>query len=269
MKKQIYTTLYLGALAFCLLTGCSKNQESESKPKATETATPTPVATRTETPTPTSTPTEKPKPELPAIGIKSENGYQIQLKNSTGIAITGVSIATDEEEFSTNLLAEADVFAIDEERYLYYPPIETAAQSTDAAEPEEKLLGPAYNIQLTFENDMVLILHSFPFGDIETGEIYAQDSVAFLRYESLSSKELVDTKEAELAILVDEEAAREAQAQAEAEAAAQQQEQYFEEEYDDSYTYTEPSYDDYSYEEPSYDDGSGSDDSCLDGGLLY
>ena len=83
------------------------------------------------------------------------------------------------------------------------------------------MLNPQMDIQLTFEDQTSLILTAFPFGDVEEAQICLEDEVAFVQYESLSSEELVSTKEAELRIK--EEAAAQAQAEAEAAAAAQAQ----------------------------------------------
>ena len=105
---------------------------------------------------------------------------------------------------------------------------DSASVPTQApAQEGEKLLTPGYHIQITMADGTNYVLNNFPFGDIEEGEICLEDGVAFVKYKSVSSGEDVSTKEAELTIKANNEAAAaaqaaaEAQAQAEAEAAAQ------------------------------------------------
>ena len=131
-----------------------------------------------------------------------------------------------EQDAAENMLEENDIFENDEKRNLFYD----AASAVEAAENQEtgedgsaKVLNPQMDIQLTFEDQTSLILTAFPFGDVEEAQICLEDEVAFVQYESLSSEELVSTKEAELRIKTEAEAAAQAQAEAEAAAAAQAQ----------------------------------------------
>ncbi len=224
MKRKVITALLIGALgAGCLFTGCAGNEETNSEKEATvtEEATPTP----TETPTPT--PTEAP---LKAIGTESEaqTVYKVKLTNSTGADISAVAVKEmSQEAFPANMMAEGDAFVGGEQRMLYF---DSASVPTQApAQEGEKLLTPGYHIQITMADGTNYVLNNFPFGDIEEGEICLEDGVAFVKYKSVSSGEDVSTKEAELTIKANNEAAAaaaaqaaaEAQAQAEAEAAAQ------------------------------------------------
>ena len=173
---------------------------------------------------------EKQKEEvLKNIGMESdgENVYKVVLENKTGKGIVGFSIKDSSmTEFPENMLEENDIFENDEKRNLFYD----AASAVEAAENQEtgedgsaKVLNPQMDIQLTFEDQTSLILTAFPFGDVEEAQICLEDEVAFVQYESLSSEELVSTKEAELRIKTEAEAAAQAQAEAEAAAAAQAQ----------------------------------------------
>lgn len=224
MKRKVITALLIGALgAGCLFTGCAGNEETNSEKEATvtEEATPTP----TETPTPT--PTEAP---LKAIGTESEaqTVYKVKLTNSTGADISAVAVKEmSQEAFPANMMAEGDAFVGGEQRMLYF---DSASVPTQApAQEGEKLLTPGYHIRITMADGTNYVLNNFPFGDIEEGEICLEDGVAFVKYKSVSSGEDVSTKEAELTIKANNEAAAaaaaqaaaEAQAQAEAEAAAQ------------------------------------------------
>ena len=171
---------------------------------------------------------EKQKEEvLKNIGTESdgENVYKVVLENKTGKDIVGFSIKDSSmTEFPVNMLEENDIFENDEKRNLFYD----ATSAVEAAENQEtvedgnaKVLNPQMDIQLTFEDQTSLILTAFPFGDVEEAQICLEDEVAFVQYESLSSEELVSTKEAELRIKTEAEAAAQAQAEAEAAAAAQ------------------------------------------------
>ena len=171
---------------------------------------------------------EKQKEEvLKNIGTESdgENVYKVVLENKTGKDIVGFSIKDSSmTEFPENMLEENDIFENDEKRNLFYD----ATSAVKAAENQEtgedgsaKVLNPQMDIQLTFEDQTSLILTAFPFGDVEEAQICLEDEVAFVQYESLASEELVSTKEAELRIKTEAEAAAQAQAEAEAAAAAQ------------------------------------------------
>ena len=132
------------------------------------------------------------------------------------------------------MLETEDVFADQEKRNLYYDSTSAKEMGEDQAvetEEDAKVLQPQIDIQLTFDDQSVLVLSAFPFGDVEEAQIYLEDEVAFIQYESLASNEMISTKEAELTIKAEAaaqaeaEAAAAAQAQAEAEAAAAAQAQ--------------------------------------------
>lgn len=213
MKKKIVVGTLLAVMAFSMI-GCSKKEET----KATES-------------TIAETETQTPEPETyKAIGTEKEGDkvYCVKLKNSTGHEITGVSIKTTEEaEFPENMLKDGDIYAKGEERNLYYEVVvsENETESTSegtADENGEKLLTQGYDVQITFDDGTVKVLHSFPFDDIKEGEICFQDEVVFLKYQSVTmSDSEVSTKEAELAILEAE--------KAEETAATEAAEEYYEE----------------------------------------
>lgn len=217
--------------------GCGKEKQkaSEVKPKAVTTAAPT--AAPTAVPEPTATP-------VPAkiLGTKTEGAYEVQLKNATTRPIRAMAIKSDgEADFITQLMTEGDIFAPDEERMLYYKPA----------------AGASYDIRITFGDDgSTVTLHAFPFGSMKKGDLLAADGVGYLNYEGI-----VDTKEAELAIVAQQVAEAQAAAAraAEAQAVAESTEQYsssegsYNENYDENYN-NDSSYDDGSYDN-SYDNG--------------
>ena len=268
-NKKILTVIGICTLGAALtFGGCGKEKQKASEvvqkeePAATEAATPTPAPTATPTPVP-----------LKTLGTKAEGAYEVQLKNATTRPISGVAIKSSEEaDFTTQLLGEGDIFAVDEERMLYYLP--AAAATPTPASGDEKLITTAYDIRITFGDDgSTVTLHSFPFGDIAKGDLLAAEGVGYLNYESVSTKSVIDTKAAELAIVAQQVADAKAAEEAAAAAAAAAEQTYEEPVYEEP-VYEEPTYEEPSYEEPSYDDsGSGESigggDGCLDGGLVW
>ncbi|OUN36037.1 hypothetical protein [Lachnoclostridium sp. An76] len=170
---------------------------------------------------------EKPEEVLKNIGTEAEgeNIYKVVLENKTGKNIVGFSIKDSSmAEFPVNMLETEDVFADQQKRNLYYDSTSAKEMGGDQAveaEEDAKVLQPQIDIQLTFDDQSVLVLSAFPFGDVEEAQIYLEDEVAFIQYESLANNEMISTKEAELTIKAEKEAA--AQAEAEAAAAAQAQ----------------------------------------------
>lgn len=258
---------------------------------------------------------EEKEPELKVIGQQEKDAFQVELKNATGKNIKGVAIKlTDEESYPDNMLKEGDIFADQESRNLYYKapedttetsdaPAEETADTSESEGTEEKALEQGYDIQITFEDDSTAELHSFPFEDIEKGDLCYADDVAYVTYTSISTKEEMDTKEAELAVKAaaeqkaaeeaaqaeaEQKAAEEAAAQAAAEqaaaeqkaaeeaaaaAAAQQKKSYSSSAGSNSSsgsssTSAGESYSSSSDAGSSASDSSG-DDGCLDDGLLY
>lgn len=112
------------------------------------------------------------------------------------------------------MLKNGEIYEVGESRELYY----TVPESNVGGEKE---LTSGYDIQLTFEDNSTAELHSFPFEDIKKGEI-CFDEVAYVKYTSVSSKDKVETKEAELAIKTEKEAEAKAAAEAAAQAAAEE-----------------------------------------------
>lgn len=201
MKKKIIAIVFVGIMAFSMI-GCGKTEEKTKSTESTEDITESETETEEET--------------FKAIGTEkeAENVFCVKLKNSTGKKITGVSVKlTDDEEFPSNMLAKDDVFEVDEERNLFYEVTSDENQETESEDvaEDEKLLTQGYDIQITFEDETVKVLHAFPFEDIKEGELCFEDDVAFVTYRSTSTKQNVSTKEAELAVKQADEEAEAAQ----------------------------------------------------------
>lgn len=134
--------------------------------------------------------------KLKKIGKEKDSDYKVELKNSTGKEIIGVSVKLMEEStYPANMLENGDVYGVGESRELYYK----VPQKPVSGENGEKELTPGYDIQLTFADNSIAELHAFPFADIKKGELCFEE-VAYLKYTSVASKEKVDTKESELMI---------------------------------------------------------------------
>lgn len=195
MKKKIAMAFCIGMFCMAMaLTGCS-SQEEENKTDITQ------------------------EESLKTIGAEENATFKVTLKNATAKEITGISIKyTDDAAYPENMLADGDVFQVDESRILCYTEPETEGieqENQAAAAEDEKVLEEGYDIQLTFADNTTAELHSFPFEDIAEGELLYADEVAYVSYASLKTKEKMETKEAELAI-------KEQQARAAEEAAAAQ-----------------------------------------------
>lgn len=262
MKRKVLIAVLLGAMTVSMVGGCGNKSTSEED-----------VSVKTEA----AEVEEEAEPEetYKAIGTESEEAYAVQLTNDLGQDIKAISVkASSEDAYPDNMLEDADVFAKDETRILYY---EAPEAEEETATEDGKLLNPEYSIQLTLADDSVLELHAFPFGDIEEGEIKTQDGVAYITYESVSSKSEVTTLDAELATKAQKEEDEAAKAEAEAAAAAQAETtqdaaEETEETYEDySYEdyYEDYSYDESEYEAPTYDESESSDDGCVGDGLTY
>ena len=208
MKKKAILTLGISLMLTMslLLGGCGSKKDASEEKTAEEKA-------------------EKQEEVLKNIGTEAEgdNIYKVMLENKTGKDITGFAVKDSSmAEYPANMLADGDAFTDGEKRYLFYDASSAAeATETQTAQSGESAnaLTPQMDVQLTFEDQTSMVLTAFPFGDVEEAQICLEDEVAFIQYESLSTKETMSTKEAELTIKADAEAA----AQAEAEAAAQAQ----------------------------------------------
>ena len=54
-------------------------------------------------------------------------------------------------------------------------------------------------MQLTLKDGKTYVLHGFPFEDIKEGTVLLENDIAYITYTSVSTKEKIDTKEAERA----------------------------------------------------------------------
>lgn len=170
--------------------------------------------------------------ELITIGAKTDNSYEVKLVNKTGKDIKGVYVkTTSQTEFADNLIAENTVWENEKKADIFYAEKKTEDNTANAneagtdaaASSQEFALEDGYDIKLTLSDDTEYILHAFPCDDIEEGEVYIDDTenVAYLKYNSISTKEAIETKEAEIATKKNAESEAQAQVQAQTETQAQ------------------------------------------------
>ena len=129
--------------------------------------------------------TEEELAALPRIGEETEDCSQIVLVNATEGDITAINIkASDEDQWSDNILAEDDVYEAEETALLCW-------------EAEEDVL---YDLQLTFSDWTVGVAHDVDFADITQANLQRQwNGLPYLVYVSVATGEEVDTSEAEQA----------------------------------------------------------------------
>lgn len=241
-NKKILMIAAVAVLALATVAGCGKKEAEEKAPKV-----------------------EKEEVvELNTIGTKADDAFMVKLTNATGQDITAVSIkSSSDEAYPENMMEASDKFVKDETREVYYKPSE-ATKSTVTEDGKE--VPPEYLMQITLEDGKTYELHAFPFEDMEEGKIELEGEFAYLTYTSTSTKEDVNTLDAEKAVKAAADAKAkaeaEAKAKAEAEAAAAaaaaeeaaNQENYYDNSYDSSY-------------DQGYDQGY--DDGCVGDGLTY
>lgn len=257
MKKKILTALFAGILGSAVIVSgsvCTFAAETDVAEESAE---------------------DTAEPKTIGAKEKEEGAFSVKLKNATGKDIKDIKIkVSGHSEFADaeNLLEKDEVFTAEEERILNYLPElkeETEEQKEDTKETEEPLV---FDIQLTFADDTTAVVHTFPFGDIEEGEICMDGELAYLVFESVSLKKEVNTLETETTIAETIKAQKEASAQA---ASSSSDSGSYDYSYDYDYDYDYSG--DYDYgdgDNGGSDAGSGDDgaadggDGCLNGGLL-
>lgn len=277
MKSRKVMLAFVMAALMAGTAGCGQKDTADaaSAPEATEapTATPTPA---------TATPT--PAPVIKAVGEKTEGSRFVELTNSTGKEIKELYFRVHgEAEWGENRMGAETVIKADEIIQLNYIP---------SSEEEA-----TYDVKWNDSEGNTYEMSYLKLADMSKASLLLEDGTAFLKYQSLTEKKEINSKDvASQMQAAEEQAAQEAaaaEAQAAQEAAAAEEPTYYEDSsggddtgyYDDSYyddsssggeDYTDyGSYDDNSYDSgssggESYDDGSGdgagTDAGCADTG---
>lgn len=186
MRKTLATLTFIAAIA---LTSCGSVTQSADIPQSTTAATTT-AAQTTEA-------TTKAAEELKLIGKKATGSsvYTLDLENKTGKDIKSFQVkAETEEEYPANMLEDKDSFIKNEKRTLYYVPNKV---SDVVYGDSDKVASLQYDIKLIFADNKEVVLHSFPFGDLDSAEIFLENDIAYIKYTSKLTNEKVDTKGAE------------------------------------------------------------------------
>lgn len=203
MKKQL--RMLAGLLCVgVLLAGCGK-EKAEEKKEVKE---------------------EEPEITYQVIGRESEDAYKMLVTNDTGNIITGIQIKNSEQaEYPANMMSGDQKIEKDEIVEFYYTPETTSGEAPaengvageevqadngggDTPEIADAVVNVTYSLQITFEDGTVHELSSFAVDDMEEVAICYEDEVSFLTYMSKSENVEINTKEAELAVRADKEAAR-------------------------------------------------------------
>lgn len=153
-----------------------------------------------------------PTPEKVAditIGNQTDEGYELLLKNSTGLDITAIMIKTaQQEEYPANMMGETAVWKQGETAQVFYTP-ETTLSETES----DKVINTLYQAKFVLSDGTEVELSSLGLDDIDgEAELLFEDEVAFVSYKSKLVGTPVSTKEQELG----------AKAQREAESSAEE-----------------------------------------------
>ena len=188
MKKFIGTLTFAAAHA---LVGCGNvTPAAEVSQTATEATTTVQVSTEPTTST----------DMMKLIGDRAAGNsvYILTLDNKTGKDIKSVTIKADsEEEYPANMIDEKDPYIKNERRLLYYVPNKVS----DVTYGDSDMIATVgYTVKMEFTDNKTAVLHNFPFGDIDEGEIKLEKDIAYLEYTSKESGQKVSTKESEKAI---------------------------------------------------------------------
>lgn len=197
----------LTAAALIALPACGSSQQSDSQQEQ-----------------PAEETTAEPEPELKTIGTVSDADgvYKVDVTNETGKAITSITYKFDDEgAWGSNLLADGDSFAADEERLMYVD-LSSRPDAVSKASTDGTLTYPAIAVEITLEDGTVADLHEFPLDSVESLAIKTDGTVYYVEYTLDGSSDTVSTQADEQGIYQAlQNAAAEAQAQADAEAQAQ------------------------------------------------
>ena len=168
----------------------------------------------------------EPEPEYETVGQESEDALDFLLTNATGNTITGLSVKSSAQpEYPSNMIASGQTVEADETVEFYFTPesaaggsdaaqAEDAEEASDAAGEEESApvadaqINETYSLQVTFEDGTVKEVSNFAVNDMQDADLMYEDEVVFVKYTSISAETEISTKEAELAVKADKDAAQ-------------------------------------------------------------
>lgn len=272
MKKKIVMTLLIGSLAAVTPAICFAAETVKAEASSVDSEADTEENADSEENTDTAENTdaaEESKTPLKTVGEEKEGCITFKLSNSTTKKITRLAIkASEKDEFPENMMEENDSFEVDEKKRIYFmeeteEPEEIkleesgeadgapATEEEENSNPEDPTAENAeeelkkYDLHITFEDESTADVYNIALEDLTTVVIREKNGIVYATYRSLSTKEKVNTYDAQKALA--DKAAEEAAAQAAAQqAAASQNTAQQAPSYD--YTYDYDNADDYTYD---------------------
>lgn len=165
--------------------------------------------------------------EYQIVGNKTEDAYDLLLKNSTGQDITAITVkSSDMAAYPGSMLANGAVIKNGDTVEFFYTPESAGVQQTTET-GTDKAVNLVYTVHLTFADGSMYELSSFGLDDMEKEgvELCLEEGVVFVKYTSKANETAVSTKEQELGMKAyrEAEAARLAQEEAARQEAARQE----------------------------------------------
>ncbi len=196
MKKKLLSVFACFVLTTGALSGCGgtvvMDVDSESVPAASEQESVSELPVVESIPMlPDSTDPDEGK-EI--IGVKSDilSVLRLEIVNSSGQVITGLSITNEDGSVSSgNLMTEDQELEINEAGVIYYDSEQAVLQASASNTT------PSYHMVLSFLNGETKTLSNVPFQDTDSVNLFYIDDVLYLTYQSASQGTEISTKEAE------------------------------------------------------------------------
>ena len=203
MKTKKKFLLFAAVLGVSILgTGCGQKTEEEKEPEV----------------------------KYATVGEESEDAYDILLTNATGNVITGLSVKSSSQTgYPANMMSTDQKIEADETVQFFYTSeyaggINDVSSSEDSdasdsdtgSDTSEEETAPianaaineTYSLQVTFEDGTVKELTTFAVDDMKEADLMYEDEVAFVKYTSVSEEVEINTKETELAVKANKDAAQ-------------------------------------------------------------
>lgn len=203
MKTKKKFLLFAAVLGVSILgTGCGQKTEEEKEPEV----------------------------KYATVGEESEDAYDILLTNATGNVITGLAVKSSSQTgYPANMMSTDQKIEADETvQFFYTAEYEggindvSSSEDSDASDSDtgsdtseeetapiaNAAINETYSLQVTFEDGTVKELTTFAVDDMKEADLMYEDEVAFVKYTSVSEEVEINTKETELAVKANKDAAQ-------------------------------------------------------------
>lgn len=203
MKTKKKFLLFAAVLGVSILgTGCGQKTEEEKEPEV----------------------------KYATVGEESEDAYDILLTNATGNVITGLAVKSSSQTgYPANMMSTDQKIEADETvQFFYTSEYEggindvSSSEDSDASDSDtgsdtseeetapiaNAAINETYSLQVTFEDGTVKELTTFAVDDMKEADLMYEDEVAFVKYTSVSEEVEINTKETELAVKANKDAAQ-------------------------------------------------------------